>query len=232
MKILGIVFMALMASILFIGQAMAGQDNNFSDNSTAIKKEHQFLANQLIQQSEGRVRIKTHGKTGIVNYIGVDPANPIRQPSILSGKPTPEEAARGFLSVYGPLFGLKEQARELRIMRTKTANRGRSSVRFQQVHSGIPIFGGESIVQVDSSKNIISVHSKILPDVDIDTTPAINAELAENTAMDIFVKTYQSKYTFDISSLQDLQSSPSREGKRRNLPCMADGSYHERDATD
>jgi len=103
MKMVRIVFIVLMAWTFLTGQAIAGQDNNFSDNSTTIKTEHRFLANQLIQQTGGKVRIKTHGKTGNVNYIGVDPANAIRQPSILSGEPTPEEAAEGF-SLFTALF--------------------------------------------------------------------------------------------------------------------------------
>jgi Zn-dependent metalloprotease/uncharacterized protein Usg len=206
MKMLRIVFIVLTIWTFLIGQAIAAQENNLSDNSTAIKSEHQFLANQLIQQTAGKVRIKTHSKTGNVNYIGVDPANAIRQPSILSAKPTPEEAARGFLAVYGPLLGLKDQSKDLKVVRTKTSEQGRSSIRFQQVHSSVPIFGGESIVQVDSSKNIISVHSKILSDIDINTTPATSAEVAEKAGKEIFIRAYQSKYTFDVSTL--LVSKP------------------------
>jgi hypothetical protein len=56
--------MALMAWTFFIGQAVAGQDSNFSDSSTAIKTEHRFLANQLIQQTEARFGLDT-GKTGM-----------------------------------------------------------------------------------------------------------------------------------------------------------------------
>jgi Zn-dependent metalloprotease len=225
MKMVRIVFIVLMAWTFLIGQATAAQDDNFSDSSTAIKTEHRFLANQLIQQTGGKVRIKIHSKTGNVNYIGVDPANAIRQPSSLGAKPTPEEAARGFLAVYGPLFGLREQARELRIMRTKTSEQGRSSVRFQQVHSGVPIFGGESIVQVDSSKNIISAHSKILSDIDIDTTPAISAEVAEKAAQEILIKTYQNKYTFDVSALQVSKPelwiyNPFLLGRGKDVTCL------------
>jgi Zn-dependent metalloprotease len=72
---------------------------------------------------------------------------------------TLEEAARGFLSTYGSLFGLVDQARELSVMHTKSTDQGRSFVRFQQVHSGIPVLGGGLIVQVNSSNNIILIGS-------------------------------------------------------------------------
>jgi Zn-dependent metalloprotease len=97
---------------------------------------------------------------------------------------------------------LKDQVQELKVMRTKAADRGRSSVRFQQVYSGVPVFGGELIVQTDSSHNIISAHSKILPDISVDASPVISPEVAEKTALDIFIKSYQSEYDFDASSLR------------------------------
>jgi Zn-dependent metalloprotease len=200
MKTLRIVLIVFVAWTLLLGGAMAAEEKPTSrDISPAIQKE---LMDQLTQQTGAKARVKTNVKTGNLNYVGVDPSNAIRQPAKLSDTPTAEEAARGFLSVYGPLFGLKDQARELRIMRSKEADQGRSSVRFQQVHLGIPVFGGESIVLVDSSHNIISAHSKILPGIDVDTSPVVTPEIAEKTAREVFTKTYKNEYEIDISSLQ------------------------------
>jgi Zn-dependent metalloprotease len=201
MKSLRIVLIALMAWTLLIGQAVAGEDSN-PKTAQPIQEEHQILKEQLRQQTGGKVHISTHARTGNVNFIGGDPSDAIRQPVRLSANPTAEEAARGFLSVYGSLFGIKDHARDLEVMRTKTADRGRSFVRFRQVHSGIPILGGEAIVQVDSFNNIISTNSKILPDIDVDTSPVISPEIAENTALEVFEKTYQDKYNVDVSSLK------------------------------
>jgi Zn-dependent metalloprotease len=197
MKVSRIVFSAFIAMTFFCGAAMAGEGS-----TSLLGGEHQSLINQLKQGTRDQVRITTNAKTGRVSYIGADPAHAIRQPAGLSGKPTPEKAARGFLSVYGPLFGLKDQAQELQVMRTKQADRGRSFVRFQQYYGGIPVFGGETIVQVDSSSNIISAHSKLLPDIGGDTSPSITPQAAAATAVDIFIKAYQKQYQFDAASLQ------------------------------
>ncbi|NTW35952.1 MAG: hypothetical protein HGB17_07450, partial [Syntrophobacteraceae bacterium] len=43
------------------------------------------------------------------------------------------------LAEFGPLFGLRDQQQELRLMRLREADRGRSFVRFQQVYQGIPV---------------------------------------------------------------------------------------------
>jgi Zn-dependent metalloprotease len=201
-KIREIFSVALLAVLFLLAQTASAKDSSFSDDKPSIQTEHHILIDQLNQLTGSKVQIKTHARTGKVNYIGIDPSNAIRQPGILSAKPTPEDAARGFLSVYGPLFGLRDHARELTVVRVKEADRGRSSVRFQQVHSGISVFGGELIVQTDSSHNIISAHSKILSDILVETAPAITPEAAEKTALDVFIKSYQKEYDFDASSLR------------------------------
>jgi len=148
------------------------------------------LIEQLQRQTEGKVRISYHALTGKVRFIGTDPAHPIPRPATLVAGATPEEAARHFLVTYGPLFGLTDQASELRVMRTNLADRGRSFVRFQQVYQGIPVLGGELIVQVDAQKNVLSANGEILPDLAVDIVPTINAETAQQIALGKVAKDY------------------------------------------
>jgi Zn-dependent metalloprotease len=202
MKILKMFLIALITWSFLMGQVMAGEDSDASDTSLSIQEEHRTLIDQLSRLTATQVKIKTDHKTGKVSYLGVDPSSPIRQPGRLGPNPTPEEAARGFLSTYGALFGLKDQVRELKVMRTKQADRGRSFVRFQQVHSGIPVFGGELIVQTESFGNIISAQGKILPDIRMDTSPAIGSEIAREKAIQLFMKAYRDKPGINPSSLQ------------------------------
>jgi Zn-dependent metalloprotease len=109
--------------------------------------------------------------TGKVRFIGAEFSRAIAQPTILGAKATPETAARGFLSTYGSLFGIKDQARELKVMRSKKVDRGRSFVRFQQRHSDVPILGGELIIQTDSFNNILSANGEIIPEIRVNTSP-------------------------------------------------------------
>jgi len=148
------------------------------------------LIEQLQQQTEGKVRISYHAQTGKVRFIGTDPAHPIPRPAMLAAEATPEQAARQFLATYGRLFGLTNQADELRVMRTKSADRGRSFVRFQQVYQGVPVMGGELIVQLDASKNVLSANGEVLPDLAVDLVPTIDAEAARQTALAKVAKDY------------------------------------------
>jgi len=148
------------------------------------------LIEELQRQTEGKVRISYHAETGMVRFIGTDPAHPIPQPAALVAEATPEEAARQFLATYGRLFGLTNQANELTVMSTKSADRGRSFVRFQQVYQGVPVMGGELIVQVDAQKNVLSANGEVLPDLAVDVAPTIDAETARQTALGKVAKDY------------------------------------------
>ena len=139
---------------------------------------------QALQQATGgRVRISYHAETGKVRFIGTDQAHPIAQPAQLAGDVTPEVAARSFLATYGGLFGLTDPAQELSVMRARTLDEGGSMVRFQQVYRGIPVLGGELIVNMDSARDVLSANGEVLPDIGVSTAPALDAEAARRIAL-------------------------------------------------
>jgi len=148
------------------------------------------LIGQLQQETDDKTRISYHAETGKVRFIGTSPDRPIAQPAVLAVSASPEEAARGFLATYGQLFGLTDPARELTVMRSKIVDRGRSFVRFQQVYQGLPVLGGELIVQLDADQDVVSANGEVLPDLVLDTTPAIEAETARQIALAAVAKDY------------------------------------------
>lgn len=148
------------------------------------------LIAQLERETGGAVRLSYHTGTGRLRFIGTTLDRPIGQPALLAVGASPEDAARGFLAVYGPLFGLKDPARELQVERVRTADRGRSSVRFQQVYESIPVLGGELIVQVNASNDILFASGEILPDLSLDITPRVAAEAARLNALEAVAREY------------------------------------------
>ena len=114
------------------------------------------------QQTGERVQIAYHSQTRLVRYIGTDLDHPIRQTISLAAGTRPEVAARQFMTEYGALFGITDQMRNFQVMSVKGADGERSFVRFQQLYQGIPVLGGEMIVQVDNARNIISANGEIL----------------------------------------------------------------------
>jgi bacillolysin len=157
------------------------------------------LIASLRAQTSGRVRLSYHAETGKVRFLGTDNDHPIARPSLLSANATAEQAARQFLGTYGSLFGIQNQADELKVMQQEAAD-GHSFVRFQQVYKGIPVLAGELIVQTDKQRNIVSANGEVLPDLKVDTTPQIDAATATERALGAIAKEYRIR-------LADLKAS-------------------------
>jgi bacillolysin len=145
----------------------------------------------LLQQTDGMARVSMHAETGKVRFIGTDQAHPMPQPGELQAGATAEEAARQFLGVYGSAFGLVDQAQELAVEYSKAVEDGRSVVRFQQVYQGIPVVGGELIVQMNPAQAVLSVNGELLPDLRLDVTPSLDAEAARKTAIAMVANEYE-----------------------------------------
>lgn len=143
-------------------------------------------------------RISYHADTGRVRYLGGRADRPLssalRLPA-MAATPSPAStaslapvtAARAFLRHSGPLFGLDgpvAASRDLRIDRVTPADRGRSIVRFQQVHQGVAILGAQLNVQVSARGDIVSAAGELLPAGDAPpTTPLLSGEAARHQAL-------------------------------------------------
>jgi len=141
--------------------------------------------------AEEELRISYHAQTGKVRFLGAKEGHSIQQPLGSLATVSPEEAARGFMSVFGSLFGLADPAQELILEREKIVERSRSVVRFQQQYQNIPVFAGELIVQLDSANNILSVSGEVLPDITLNTTPTVDASFAQEVALGFVARSYR-----------------------------------------
>ena len=135
------------------------------------------------------VTIAYHDGTGKTRFLApAKEGRTLAQPSAVDAAASPEFGARNFLAAYGDLFGLKDQGRELALMKANDMDDGRLSVRFQQTYQGIPVLAGEIIVNLDAAKNVLSVSGEILPDIKVYTTPAIDAAAAQQMAIEATAK--------------------------------------------
>jgi Zn-dependent metalloprotease len=161
----------LLAALISLGRGISAQPTAPPD-----------LVASLSAQAGGQVRVAYHRETGKVRFLGTEVGRPVPRPAGLSAGATPEHAARQFLSDYGALFGLADQAQELAVKRDRAADRGRAFVRFQQVHQGVPVFSGELIVQLDTGGNVVSASGEVLPDIAAQPAPALTADAALRAA--------------------------------------------------
>lgn len=148
--------------------------------------------------ASGDVRT-AHAPSGVLRFVGAEPGRPIAHPDALGAAGSPEAAARAYLGACGSFFGLQptsivpgaqEPIQQLAMRSSIPGESARTTVRFQQTHRNIPVMGGELIVNLDASNNILSVGGETLTDASIDTTPVVDATTAVATARAVVAKTY------------------------------------------
>lgn len=119
----------------------------------------------------------------MVRFIGTNSDHPIVLATSMGDTNTAVGAARSFLSVYGPLFGLATSVDDVSLLRIGLAQNGRVALRFQQMNRGLPVMGGELIVHVDEGRGIIAAIGELCPDLHLDLTPVISPQEAQQIAL-------------------------------------------------
>lgn len=120
-----------------------------------------------------------------LHFVGTKHDKPLKHPDSNAAKSSPEAAARGYLKQCGSLFGIQDEAVELRAKSVKDLGNGRSVARFQQNIGNIPVFGGEILLQMNADKNITAIVSDVSSIAPVDLTPSIAAVVATQTALEV-----------------------------------------------
>ena len=115
------------------------------------------------------------------SFIGSEPGRPLPRPDGLPATARPERVAREFLAARGRAFGIGTST-TLELMGERPATAGRSSVRFQQVLDGVPVLGGELIVNLDSRGRILSASGETETSTSFASRPSVSAAAARETA--------------------------------------------------
>ena len=95
------------------------------------------------------------------------------------GTRTPAEQ---ILQSYAPLFGITDPARELRLMKREDRPSGRAMARYQQLYQGLPVIGGELILNTAGTA-LLSVNGEVATGLNLPTLPQVPAEQARDTAL-------------------------------------------------
>jgi bacillolysin len=73
-------------------------------------------------------------------------------------------------------------------MSARSGSAGRSVLRFQQVYQGVRVLGGELAVNLDGSKNLLSIGGEALSSPDVSVAPRIESSVARDTALEAVAK--------------------------------------------
>jgi Zn-dependent metalloprotease len=94
----------------------------------------------------GKVQITISPHTGLAVFVAATPEKPI--PTFADPTASPEERSRRFLDTYGEAFGISARDQVLVGSVQGSDEVGMEHVRFQQVHQGVLVQGGEVIVHL------------------------------------------------------------------------------------
>ncbi len=122
------------------------------------------LEARIIDRTAGSARLSRHASTGLVRFLDVQASGGFAVADGLAGVSDPgEAAARAFMSEYGPLFGVEDQARELEFTRSRQDGDGARIARFRQRLGGIPVVAGEFVVRSGESGAVFTVAGEAAP---------------------------------------------------------------------
>jgi Zn-dependent metalloprotease len=124
--------------------------------------------------------------TGTIDFLAAsDPQVRLAYTPSAAERGNAVATAKGFLSQYRALFGLRDARQELTLTRVEAdAQLNYRHVRLGQVYQGIPVFGKQMIVHLDAQQQIVAVNGRIEPNIDVPTEPAISAAQAEVAAVE------------------------------------------------
>jgi len=171
---------------VFFGPVMTAAHAQSVD--MVMSAEHRGVLQSL--KSQG-ARVTIHRQTGKANFISADRRAYLTVPDANPSQ-LPKESALAYARTYGPLFGLTETVDELAVMRETRNATGGPSVRFRQLRQGVPVIGGELIINLDTNHSLLSMNGEISStDREPSLHPTIRKKDSRATALAAVAKWYR-----------------------------------------
>ncbi len=142
-------------------------------------------------QGDDGIERQVNAQTGKVSFIGPENGHSLPASKALGTSVPPQDSALALAKRFGPEFGLKDPERDLNEMKSDHTNDGRIITRYQQNYQGIPVMGGELIVNTNENGDLYSINGEISSGVSLSIQPTIDAEQARQTALQAIAKWYQ-----------------------------------------
>ena len=161
-----------------------------------------YAAEVQAELAANNARMVRPQNSDYVRFIRAQPQRAISFPGAREETP-PGQAGRAAVERYAPLFGLTRPQEEVRLIKDviKKEKRG-SRHRYQQVFQGVPVLGGELVVNLDESRRLVSMAGEVSPNLTIAPRPVLTPGQAKKTAILAAAKWY------DVESHELKASAP------------------------
>ncbi len=194
-------FTAIAGTVLVLSGVCAGA-------TTSLNPQDQgdVAIQSLLAHSGNHAKLRLHTKTGKVRFFSTGDRGVIspRMKALPAAQCSPESVARAFLTDYGPAFGIKDANKDLRSVRERALSQGGHAIRFQQLHNGLPVIGGEIIVHQNDRREVKAVIGEISAELGLDTLATVQAERAEQIARELCARLYGESEAQLVASSPEL----------------------------
>lgn len=150
----------------------------------------QTTLTEALRQSLGEDgRLSADAATGLLRFVGAAPTapGPAAQGAPEEREPLTtallERSGTDFLEAYGPLFGLGKEGASVRETRATLLDDGRGVLRYQQEYRGVPVFGGQMVLQFGPDARLLAAVAELSAAPEVDVVPTIDAPTAAERAL-------------------------------------------------
>ncbi len=133
-----------------------------------------------------------HPQTGMLTFLGASPSEPIVVAGAVGPDLPAEARGEAILQAYAAEFGIQDPVEELTVSgQSVSPVTEQQTVRYQQVYQGVPILGGELILNMTAGGELLSLSGEVSPNLSLSTTPQLSADAARDTALELVAKYYE-----------------------------------------
>ncbi len=159
---------------------------------SSLSESQQQSLNSLVSQSSKLLASYESSSRSVVSIEGTR----LSEAFLLRSPEDVQSATMNFLSVVGPLIGLRDVHSELKIDRTERDAQGRVHVRMTQHFDGIKMWGTEAIVHFNAKGEVESYNGRLQPTLSL--TPGsfqIAASATQSAAITVCLKDLTQTHT-------------------------------------
>ena len=164
--------------LALVGAGLAGI--TLTQASAAPNAPGETLIQQMKTEAQGPVALTPERSTGRVGFARVARSGDLSPSDAALTRTGAVDKADAYLDQYGAAFG----AAPGELLQTGVrSDRYGTTVRFQQVHQGVPVFGSMLLAHVDTQGDLTSVNGFAAPGIDISMTPRLTSGQAAARAV-------------------------------------------------
>ncbi|HET8962057.1 M4 family metallopeptidase [Nocardioides sp.] len=167
--------------LVLVGAGLAGVSlTQAAAAPTASAAPGQSLVQQMRTAADAPVSFSPELSTGRVGFVRVARTGDLNPADAARTALGAADKAGDYLAEFAPAFGATpEQLRQTGVRSTRYG----TTVTFEQVYRGVPVFGSMLRAQLDEQGDLTSVNGYAAPDIDISVTPRLSAGQAATRAL-------------------------------------------------